>query len=68
MNCMFENAIVFNQDISGWDVSTVQIINTMFKNATVFNQDLSGWNVSNVNSSRHFDFNTTGLITEPTWP
>jgi len=48
MRYIFEYAYVFNQDISGWDVSRVTDMGGMFENAHVFNQDLSGWDVSRV--------------------
>ena len=38
----------FNQDISGWNVSSATTLGAMFQNATAFNQDISSWNVSNV--------------------
>ena len=38
----------FNQDISGWDVSSVNNMSVMFREAENFNQDISGWNVSSV--------------------
>jgi surface protein len=43
---MFRNATNFNQDISGWNTSSVEDMYSMFLNATSFNQNLSGWNVS----------------------
>lgn len=45
---MFQNCTVFNQDISGWDVSHITSMAGMFRNAEAFNQDISGWDVSNV--------------------
>ena len=48
MSSMFEDAFVFNQDISRWDVSNVLDMNCMFRNACVFDKDISCWNVSNV--------------------
>ena len=45
---MFQGAIIFNQDISGWDVSNVTTMSGMFADAKLFNQDISGWDVSNV--------------------
>ena len=45
---MFCGTYVFNQDISGWDVSNVTSMYLMFASAFVFNQDTSGWDVSNV--------------------
>ena len=48
MSYMFEGAKNFDQDISDWNVSSVQEMNSMFTNAYSFNQDLSNWDVSNV--------------------
>ena len=45
---MFWNAQAINQDLSGWDVSTVTNMRSMFLQAETFNQDLSGWDVSSV--------------------
>ncbi len=33
----------FNEDISGWNMSSVELMDSMFQNATNFNQDISGW-------------------------
>ena len=50
-------ASTFNQDISGWDVSMVNEMNSMFRNALEFNQgiaasafnrDIAGWSESQV--------------------
>ena len=40
---MFQSALVFNQDISSWNVSNVTNMVSMFNNAALFNQDISGW-------------------------
>ena len=40
--------LVFNEDIGGWDVGTVESMYGMFVFNNNFNQDISGWNVSSV--------------------
>ena len=55
MSEMFYGTTVFNQSISGWDVSSVTTMYNMFFQATSFNQSISGWNVSSVGTmSRMF--------------
>lgn len=44
-SAMFDSNNLFNQDISGWNVSGVTNMDYMFSQASSFNQDLSGWNV-----------------------
>ena len=43
---MFQGATSFNQDLSGWDVSSITDTSSMFQGATSFNQNLSGWDIS----------------------
>ena len=45
MRYMFYNALRFNQNISGWDVSNVTDMDCMFYRAYDFFQDLSSWRV-----------------------
>ena len=46
---MFEGAILFNGDITRWDLSSVIKMKCMFKNARSFNRDICAtWNIENV--------------------
>ena len=47
---MFSGASSFDGDISGWNVSSANNMNTMFANAASFNRPLNGWDVSSVNN------------------
>ena len=64
---MFNGAISFNQDISAWDVSQVEMMSRMFSSVVccddqyesyivpmTFNQDLSNWSVANVTQCDEF--------------
>ena len=42
---LFSGATTFNQDISGWDVSTVDNAYRMFYGARLFAADISGWSI-----------------------
>ncbi|MCJ8314995.1 MAG: BspA family leucine-rich repeat surface protein [Saccharospirillaceae bacterium] len=62
MSFMFYDAMNFNSDISGWDVSLVEDMSFMFHIAMSFNQDIGGWTVSSaINMGEMFygafDFN-----------
>ena len=55
MSGLFSSNSTFNQDISGWDTSSVKYMFSMFFEAEVFSgHDLSGWDVGSV--SNHEDF------------
>ena len=41
----FEDAVAFDQDISGWEVGAVENMSHMFASATAFDQDIGGWDV-----------------------
>ncbi len=60
---MFADAVLLNQDISSWDVSTITnmayMFGTLFASAMSFNQPLNNWNVSNVQ-------NFTGMFARAT--
>jgi surface protein len=43
----------FNEDISGWDVSNVTIMEEMFKDCEVFDQPIGNWDVSNVKNMKN---------------
>jgi len=44
----FNGASIFNDDISSWNTTNVNNMNSLFMNATAFNQDIGNWDVSNV--------------------
>jgi len=44
----FRNAENFNQDISGWEVSSVENMEAMFSGAREFNQDIGDWDTKSV--------------------
>ena len=61
MDYMFYDATRFNQDISDWDVSSVNYMYSMFDGAESFNQDISDWDVSSVTDMRYMFAGTDDL-------
>ena len=48
MGSMFQNATLFNQPLSNWNVSNCQSFTSMFTSSG-FNQNISNWNLSGLN-------------------
>ena len=48
MTRMFAGAMVFDADISKWDVSSVTDMTHMFDGSTVFDAGISKWDASSV--------------------
>merc|ERR1712157_430705 len=61
MECLFQNAASFNEDISQWDVSKVTDTRYMFLGATSFNQDLSQWDMSQITKTRMMFYKATSF-------
>jgi len=57
----FREAINFNFDISGWDVSNVINMRGLFRGASSFNQDISNWDVSNGGNMDYMFCNATAF-------
>jgi surface protein len=50
MSYLFKDKIIFNEDISKWNVQNVVYMVDMFYNAQAFNQDIGKWDTSLVKS------------------
>ena len=64
---MFTAALVFNQGISSWDVSSVTDMAYMFAYASSFNQDISNWCITNIDSEPD-NFSTNSSLIESNKP
>lgn len=65
----FSYSEVFNQNISGWDVSNLVTMDYMFYSAVKFNQDLSSWDVEHLPTKPYgFDEEATSwTLPKPVW-
>jgi surface protein len=61
MSYTFQDANVFNADISTWDVSAVTAFNYTFWNASAFNQPVGAWTPVAVNSAVNMFLNATSF-------
>lgn len=52
MRFAFKNAPKWNQQMNGWDVSGVELVDEMFQGALEFNSPLNSWNTSNFTSMK----------------
>tara|TARA_B110000902_G_scaffold14483_1_gene17219 strand:- start:91 stop:2274 length:2184 start_codon:yes stop_codon:yes gene_type:complete len=60
MSSLF-NQVIFNEDISSWDVSNVTNMNQMFAESYAFNQPIGYWDVSSVTNMNGLFFFTTAF-------
>jgi surface protein len=60
MSSLF-NQVIFNEDISSWDVSNVTNMNQMFAESYAFNQPIGYWDVSSVTNMNGLFFHTTAF-------
>ena len=58
---MFYCCIIFNQDLSAWNVKNVKNMDHTFTGCKNFNSDLSNWDVSNVESMKYMFYGCDAL-------
>lgn len=59
MRYMFGQALQFNGDLSGWDVSHVTNMSNLFNFCWAFNGDISTWDVGNVTDMNYMFYGAT---------
>ncbi|MFP4402562.1 MAG: BspA family leucine-rich repeat surface protein [Candidatus Nanoarchaeia archaeon] len=64
MSKTFENATLFNSDISMWNTSSVEDMSYIFSNATNFNQSLNSWSTSSVQNMSYM-FSNANSFNQP---